>query len=51
MTFNPEHFYHVTGLAVALGIASAAPIFATEQSQAKHAGTLKRGMHYKDKSC
>jgi hypothetical protein len=41
MTFNPEHFYHVTTLAVALGIASAAPIFATEQSRAKHAGNIK----------
>jgi uncharacterized membrane protein YkoI len=29
-------------LAVALAIASAAPIFATEQGQAKHAGNIKK---------
>jgi hypothetical protein len=32
MTSNPKYFYHVIGLAVALGIANAAPIFTTEQS-------------------
>jgi hypothetical protein len=32
----------VSSLAVALAIASAAPIFATEQSQAKYAGNIKK---------
>jgi siroheme synthase (precorrin-2 oxidase/ferrochelatase) len=41
MTSNPKHFCRVSSLAVALAIASAAPIFATEQSQPKHAGNIK----------
>ena len=41
MTSNPKHFCRVSSLAVALAIASAAPIFAPEQSQAKHAGNIK----------
>jgi hypothetical protein len=42
MTSNPKHFCRVSSLAVALAIASAAPIFATEQSQAKYAGSIKK---------
>ena len=42
MTSNPKHFCRVSSLAVALAIASAAPIFATEQSQAKYAGNIKK---------
>ena len=43
MTSNPKHFSRVSFLAVELAIASAAPIFATEQSQAKYAGNIKKG--------
>jgi uncharacterized membrane protein YkoI len=42
MTSKPKHFCRVSYLAVALAIANAAPIFATEQSQAKHAGNIKK---------
>ena len=42
MTSNPKHSCCVPYLAVALAIASAAPIFATEQGQAKHAGNIKK---------
>ena len=41
MISNPRHFYRTTSLAVALAITSAAPIFAPEQSQTKHAGNIK----------
>jgi hypothetical protein len=42
MTSNPKHSCRFSYLAVALAIASAAPIFATEQGQAKHAGNIKK---------
>jgi len=42
MTSNPKHSCCVPSLVVALAIASAAPIFATEQGQAKHAGNIKK---------
>jgi hypothetical protein len=42
MISNPKHSCCVSYLAVALAIASAAPIFATEQGQAKHAGNIKK---------
>jgi hypothetical protein len=41
MTSNPKHSCRFSRLAVALGIASAAPLFAVEQIQAKHAGNIK----------
>src|SRR5262245_24135769 len=42
MTSNPKHSCRISCLAVALAIASTAPIFASEQSQAKHAGNIKK---------
>src|SRR5215472_18377807 len=42
MTSNSKHSCRFSRLAVALAIASAAPIFATEQGQAKHAGNIKK---------
>src|SRR5262245_58924804 len=42
MTSNPKHCCRSSCLAVALAIASAAPIFASEQNQAKHAGNINK---------
>jgi Co/Zn/Cd efflux system component len=42
MTLNPKHSRRFSCLAVALAIVSAAPIFASEQSYAKHAGNIKK---------
>jgi hypothetical protein len=42
MTSNLKHSCRLSCLAVALAIASAAPLFASEQSQAKHAGDIKK---------
>jgi len=42
MTSNPKHSCRFSCLAVALAIASAAPLFASEQIQAKYAGKIKK---------
>jgi hypothetical protein len=42
MTSNLRHSCRFSCLAVALAIASAAPLFASEQSQTKHAGDIKK---------
>jgi hypothetical protein len=42
MTSNLKHSCRFSCLAVALAIASAAPLFASQQSQAKHAGDVKK---------
>ena len=41
MKSKPKHSCRFSCLAVALGIVSAAPIFASEQSHAKHAGIIE----------
>ena len=42
MTSNPKHSCRFSRLAVALAIAGAAPLFAIEQIQAKHAENIKK---------
>ena len=42
MTSNPKHSRRFPCLAVALAIVSAAPIFESEQSHAKHVGNIKK---------
>jgi len=42
MTSNLKHSCRFSCLVVALAIASAAPLFASEQSQAKQAGNIKK---------
>jgi hypothetical protein len=42
MTSNPKHSRRFSRLAVALVIASAGPLFASEQIQAKHPGNIKK---------
>src|SRR6516162_2686368 len=42
MTSNPKHSCRFSRLAVALAIASAAPLFTIEEIQAKHAGNIKK---------
>ena len=42
MISNPKHSFRLPRLAVALAIASAAPLFTIEEIQAKHAGNIKK---------
>jgi 16S rRNA U1498 N3-methylase RsmE len=42
MTLNPKHSCRFSCLATVLAIVSAGPIFASEQSHAKHAGNVKK---------
>jgi hypothetical protein len=42
MISNPKHCCRFSCLAVALAIASAAPLFASEQIQVKHVGNIKK---------